>query len=395
MVNRQRAKASIGWHWMHHCSDQTLACGSLFGSRHGKALKAGLQGLRRWCNDLAVLALVLLLISHSAWAESTASSHSIVAHCELEGIQPNIRPGDGNKPVEVSVGLRLLDVTAIEDIDQTITVDYLLVQTWVDRRLEGYAGCRFNPDEVWYPKIDILNSGRLFTRLANEVEVLDDGQVRILQRYKGAVVFPYQAPNFPFDSHEIKLAFLSDTHHDSELVIEVDERITGRPDWDYNVPDWNIPKVDAKVVEYFLEIYERNHSAFELTVWVERRSGFYLWKIIMPMVLIVAMSWSVFWIDPAQFGAQVSMSSASMLTLIAFHFAMTNILPPLSYFTDLDRFIAGATALVFLALVESITTSYWEVKGRRNWALRLDRYCRWLFPATFAAYASYVFLYQA
>lgn len=343
---------------------------------------------------IAILVLSLCLFGQTTWAQATQTSSSVIGQCDLEQGQPNTPPSVAGKPVEVTVGLRLLDVTAIEDIDQTITVDYLLVQTWSDPRLKNYVGCRFDLDQVWYPKIDILNSGRLFMRLPNEVEVLEGGRVRLLQRYRGAVVFPYQAPKFPFDSHEIKLSFLSDVHHDSELVMTVDERFTGRPDWEYNVPDWNIANVQAKIADYFLEIYDRNHNAFELTVSVERRSGFYLWKIIMPMVLIVAMSWSVFWIDPAHFGAQVSMSSASMLTLIAFHFAMTNILPPLSYFTDLDRFIAGATALVFLALVESITTSYWEVNGRRNWALRMDRYCRVLFPVAFASYAGYIFLYQ-
>ena len=111
----------------------------------------------------------------------------------------------------------------------------------------------------------------------------------------------------------------------------------------------------------------------------------------MPLVLIVMMSWSIFWIDPAHFGAQVGMSSTSMLTLIAFQFAMSNMLPPLSYFTDLDKFVAASTVLVFLALVESVTTSYLVANDRRETALRADRVCRWLFPLAFVVYTGSIF----
>ena len=85
------------------------------------------------------------------------------------------------------------------------------------------------------------------------------------------------------------------------------------------------------------------------------------------------------------------MSSASMLTLIAFHFAMAGILPPLSYFTVMDSFIAAATFIVFLALIESITTSYLTTNDRRDMALKVDRICRWAFPGAFAIISGLIF----
>ena len=111
----------------------------------------------------------------------------------------------------------------------------------------------------------------------------------------------------------------------------------------------------------------------------------------MPLALIVTMSWSVFWIDPAQIGPQVGMSSTSMLTLIAFQLAMSNMLPPLNYFTDLDKFGAASILMVFLALVESMTTSYLVSNDRRETALRADRVCRWLFPLAFVVYTGWIF----
>ena len=81
-----------------------------------------------------------------------------------------------------------------------------------------------------------------------------------------------------------------------------------------------------------------------------------------------------------------------MLTLIAFIFATTNMVPALVYFTLLDLFIGGATILVFLALLETLATSYMVSQGRHEMAVRVDWYCRLLFPADFAAMAAVVFI---
>ena len=46
---------------------------------------------------------------------------------------------------------------------------------------------------------------------------------------------------------------------------------------------------------------------------------------------------------PDHHDAQIGLSATSMLTLIAFIFATTNMVPALSYLTRLDHFIVGST----------------------------------------------------
>jgi cadmium resistance protein CadD (predicted permease) len=74
-----------------------------------------------------------------------------------------------------------------------------------------------------------------------------------------------------------------------------------------------------------------------------------------------------------------------MLTLIAFIFATTNMVPKIGYFTILDRFIVGATILVFLALIQSLTTTYLVSKEHAELAIRVDRNSRIAFPLVFVA----------
>jgi cadmium resistance protein CadD (predicted permease) len=95
------------------------------------------------------------------------------------------------------------------------------------------------------------------------------------------------------------------------------------------------------------------------------------------------MSWVAFWIDPSEFGTDISVAVTSMLTLIAYRFAIGLFLPVISYLTRLALFILGGTILVFLSLVEVVFTSVLVQRQRRELSCTVDRYSRWVFPAIF------------
>ena len=97
------------------------------------------------------------------------------------------------------------------------------------------------------------------------------------------------------------------------------------------------------------------------------------------------MSWTVFWIDPDQLGVQIGVATTSILTLIAFLFSLKALLPPVSYLTRMDMFIYGSLVLVFIALLEALTTCILAAHGKGGIARRFDWWCRGIFPAAFIA----------
>jgi hypothetical protein len=171
----------------------------------------------------------------------------------------------------------------------------------------------------------------------------------------------------------------------------VDEKVTG---WRklLNISDWTVEGVEGTIGRLYSEADDGFYSRYDFKISAHRATGYYLWKVILPLCLIVVMSWCVFWINPAQYGPQVSLSATSMLTLIAFIFATTNMVPELSYLTRLDRFIVGSTILVFLALIETIVTVSLVSNERKEYVLRIDRVCRLLFPLAFGVLIVDVFL---
>jgi hypothetical protein len=111
-----------------------------------------------------------------------------------------------------------------------------------------------------------------------------------------------------------------------------------------------------------------------------RPTRHYIFKVITPLVVILLMSFSVFWIDPVHVGPQIGLAAASLLTMIAYRFMLGNLVPKVSYLTRLDGFILGATIFVFVALVEALASAQLVQRDRLDLARRLDCRCRIIAP---------------
>jgi hypothetical protein len=132
--------------------------------------------------------------------------------------------------------------------------------------------------------------------------------------------------------------------------------------------------------------------AFEFTA--SRNVEHYILKVILPLVLIVMMSWAVFWTEPTNSNSQFSIAVTSMLTLIAYRFAVDSQLPRLPYMTRLDVFFLISTLLVFFSLIEVLVTTILDNNQQIARAKKLDRYCRVIVPVIFVSVSIAIFAHQ-
>jgi len=298
--------------------------------------------------------------------------------CSTAKMRVDVRP-DTDAATPVTVGIRMVDLMRIDDVLQTLTGLFAVRLRWEDPRLVGLEGCELSLDEVWSPQLLFYNSGRRFATRKEVVHVELGGAVTYLQIYQGTFATYHNLRDFPFDRQRFRISLLPTGYDESQVEFLVDEKFTGRREI-LNISDWEIGEARGKVGREELPAFGGNYSRFDFELSAQRIASYYVWKVMLPLCLIVAMSWAVFWINPARFGPQIGLSATSMLTLIAFMFATTNMLPKLGYFTTLDFFIAGSTILVFLALAESLTTSYLVSIEREELGLRIDRAARLVFP---------------
>jgi hypothetical protein len=331
------------------------------------------------CRRAALLAclLGLLLASAPGFAEPP-----IGATCDLAGYTPSIRPDPPGTPTEVGIGLGLTDLSAINDVNQTITLDALLTMQWTDRRLGGMAGCRYDIAAIWTPDIQLLNSAAIQSRKQPQVRIEADGSVTLSVRYRASIASTANIAEFPFDERVILLQIASLRYDKTELAIRIVDEWTGRLP-ELTIPDWTIGEPTASVGELYLSRVERTLPVFEFRIPASRLADYYVYKFVFPLALIVMMSWAVFWVNPRNLSPQLQLAGTSMLTLIAYQFTVNDLLPRVGYLTSMDQYVLSSSLLVFLALVEALITGRMASTGRLATAEMLDRLSRWLFPVTY------------
>ncbi len=336
-----------------------------------------------------ILTGALWLVLWTGVTHGQAAAPAKADPCAAPNVRTDVRPNAEGPPTEVAVGIRMVDLTEINDVAQTLTGDFAVVLSWMDARLSNLEGCKISLDDIWSPGLVFVNSGRLFTSRPRLVGMGPGGQVKYVQRYYGTLASYHNLRDFPFDKQNIVISLMSLEWPEKDVKLIVDEKVTGRRDL-LNISDWTIEDAFGVIDRKIPDAFDRFHSSYDFHIIAHRITGYYIWKVIFPLCLIVAMSWCVFWIDPAQFGPQIGLSATSMLTLIAFIFATTNMVPKIGYFTTLDLFIVGSMILVFLALLQSLATSYLVSKAHVELANLGDRICRFAFPLVFVALAAIV-----
>ncbi len=317
---------------------------------------------------------------------------SIIAIAAPQPMARLSRPNAADGPTEVSALVWILDIDSIDSSSQNFAANVFVALRWKDPRLAGdRTGVEiYNIEQIWNPRIQIANESGIVRRTLPEIlTVQPDGTVIYRQRFVGPFSQPLNLNKFPFDTQVFRLHFVSPTNSPDNIRFIRDEGFIaeGLPKAagiaaDISLPDWLIEGIDTKALPYVTAPTAPIAGyAFDFTA--KRDSWHYVWKVILPLLLIVIMSWSVFWIDPSNAGTQIAVATTSMLTLIAYRFAIDSQVPRVPYMTRIDQFILVGTILVFLTLAQVVFTSRIHQLGHVELAKRIDRVSRIVFPLAF------------
>lgn len=316
-------------------------------------------------------------------------SNNPVADCSVPPSLRESRPDPPGTATEVGVSIYMLDVVAVEDRSQAYTADFHIELKWIDPRLSAESlgmsleGCEISLGEVWDPVARIRNQRILTKRLEDTVTVDSEGNVAYEQRYYGELASPMHFKDVPWDTQALLIEIISIFYSPEDLWFVLDPTMTGRAGH-FSVTNWLIGAPTTRVDAFQLPPLAHNISRFTYELQARRDSTYYVWKLIVPLGLIVFMAWTVFWIVPSEIGPRVGMSTAAILTLIFFQFRFSQILPQISYLTRVDEFMIGSTILVFLALAEVVLTTRLTQLGNESLAVRMNHWSRWLFVLAFA-----------
>ena len=144
------------------------------------------------------------------------------------------------------------------------------------------------------------------------------------------------------------------------------------------VSQWNIRGV---------KVAARNDASafprFVVAVDVARQSMFTLRLVVLPLALIVALSWSVFWMERSSLGDRISVSFVGILTAVAYQIFVGDLLPHVSYMTLMHAFLNVSFFVMCATVVINLAVGHCDRNGRGELGDVIDLRCRWIFPLAY------------
>ena len=154
----------------------------------------------------------------------------------------------------------------------------------------------------------------------------------------------FNLKTFPFDRQTISIKIIDDFQRiPNKLILESGLTYIAMYEIIKNndIPGWNIDSFEFNNFQYKDPYSMKGDFAdgIELSLVIERKHSYYLYKVILPIILILSVCWLVVWIDPKELEARLTVTIVCLLSLIAYNFVIDSELPKLEYLTVLDWII--------------------------------------------------------
>lgn len=303
------------------------------------------------------------------------------------------RPDPSGAATLINLGILILDIEAIDDVNQRFGVDMFMNVAWHDPRLalpenERHGQTRTLPmSEIWTPQGMIVNDRGLSARLPRTVDIDDEGNVVYRQRLSGELAVALELKEFPFDKQRLPIDFVSYRYSPDEVRFSLNTGIKADAG-SFSAAGWRLRILEPEYGELTVPGVGVVRPRVTYYIEAQRNARYYLLTMILPMSLIVFMSWTVFWLQPDIVPARIGISTASIFSLLALGFSIRLGLPAVSYMTRADLFVIGCTLMVFVALGVAVIGSRWANADRMERALSLNAIARWVYVGLFGIVAT-------
>lgn len=311
-----------------------------------------------------LLALAALLFARTAPAEGRCSGPPECCPAEhLEHLPAQ---------VTVTLGVAFVALYNIDDRAQTWEADYYLYEAWLPAR--GFT-----------PQTEVLNETSSHGGHFDET-VLEGGRCVRSRRLHSTLHSRLDLRLFPFDRQALTLRLADAERPSSEVTYATAPyALSLGDDARGESLAWVVsprPRFDVAQRPFAHHPSAPGYDVATFTVEVARRPGFYFTRFFLPLLLILAVSFTVFWIHPEDLGSQAGIGVTCLLAAIAFQSGQASTLPAVEYLTIADRIYATSYCLIALALIESVYTNILARRGHHDAAVRVDRVARVVFPLT-------------
>ena len=117
-------------------------------------------------------------------------------------------------------------------------------------------------------------------------------------------------------------------------------------------------------------------ATVSLELDIERKSGYYIYKVILPIVIILVICWASLWISPRELESKLTITIVCLLSLIAYNFIIDGEIPKLEYLTIIDWIILASYFYAALPNLLGIYFNNLYTKKKLNRLYKLELYAK-------------------
>ena len=334
---------------------------------------------------------------------------------------PNICLASGNDykggiphddgPLEVHIGFTLSNITDVNEREETIDFEAALFLKWKDQRLAydpssvGYANNYQLGDHSETPRLiyqgdfqvkEIFNGWRPYIILQNGIDdrvkanislgIWPDGTVAYGEAFSAKAETPMDLRRFPFDKQKLELFFQVFLYDRNQLVLIPDESLASTWDQNIGIAQWESKgfSFSERTIEMTsLSGRKKPKSEFVATINIKRQPMHFLFSTILPLVILVCLSWTVFWLDDETVSNRINISFIGILSVVAYYFVIQDNIPNISYLTLVDAFIITTFLFLAASVIVSLLVDKLNRAGKSQIGDKIDYLSRWVFPTSY------------
>lgn len=344
-------------------------------------------------------------------------------------------------PTYVSTNVQ--NISAINSKDSSFEADMQILTLWANSKLTGITEqiykkliaidpdhgkspffCELSKDfikksEIYIPEIIPINSKKLLDRNYEEKirvdfyppnecenefgrcidEEIEKGVAIFTTKnfYQGKFFQKFDFSKFPFDNQLLQIKLKTkDRGGDYEAFREIIQSSYGENLQESNLNnflnnEWNFKDYYWEYDYYYDAGYNINIPYLLLEFDISRIYNYYVLKLMLPIVFLIIITWSVFWIIPRDLESRLTVSVVSFLSLIAYNFVVDQDLPKLGYLTFLDNFVLYSYIFAGVPTLQTVLSKYLCDIDKENASTRLDREFRIYYLPSY--FVSIIFLF--
>lgn len=301
-----------------------------------------------------------------------------------------ITPVSAEEPLEVTVGLKVSQVTGIDQRAENFGAVVTVIMEWNEPELAALPGKK-TPQETLYeaqnfirlmserellwPETSFYNvQGRVAYQ--NQIVVVDlTGKVTYISRFTATFQAPdFDFRHFPLDQQDFYLK-LDSLHPVSQVIFNPMPGYSSLGDA-LGEEEWVIKNAQTEVTTHTELGFPSSRFVFSFRG--ERHLNYYIVRILIPVSLIILVSWFTFFLK--DYSKRIDLASGNLLLFIAFNFTIANDLPRLGYLTLMDSFLLAAFIITGFVVLTNVMLRRLQRHGMDELVNRLDILGLWCYP---------------